>query len=81
MAAAIRSSPVLNAPADIFQVFPHSTSRLRVTFCRSHFATIKQMESKMIKLGRVSKQTRGAVLPQMIEDLILRNDGSNYPKT
>lgn len=35
----------------------------------------------MIKLGRVSKETRGPVLPGMIEDLIYRVDGSNFPKT
>lgn len=34
----------------------------------------------MVKLGRVSKETRGAILPQMIEDLVVRNDGNKYPK-
>lgn len=35
----------------------------------------------MLKLGRVSRQTRGPVIPGFIEDLALRNKGSNYPAT
>ena len=35
----------------------------------------------MVKLGRVSKETRGAILPQMIEDLVVRNPGNKYPQT
>lgn len=35
----------------------------------------------MVKLGRVSKETRGVIVPQYIEDLLVRNAGEFYPKT
>jgi len=35
----------------------------------------------MIKLGRVSKETRGTpVIENMVEDLVLLNDGRYFPK-
>jgi hypothetical protein len=35
----------------------------------------------MLKLGRVSKETRGAVIAGWVEDIFLQNPGSNFPKT
>ena len=40
----------------------------------------EQMEMDMIKLGRVSTETRGPVIAGCVEDLIELNDGSRYPK-
>lgn len=35
----------------------------------------------MIKLGRVSKETRGLpVIPNWVEDIELQNAGRNFPK-
>lgn len=34
----------------------------------------------MMKLGRVSKETRGPAVPNRVEDQILQTPGSLYPK-
>jgi hypothetical protein len=33
----------------------------------------------MIKLGRVSQETRGAIVENMVEDLLTRPPGEVYP--
>jgi hypothetical protein len=43
-------------------------------------ATPQNRRSIMIKLGRVSKETRGVPLVTHYEDLIFKLDGENIPK-
>lgn len=35
---------------------------------------------KIFRLGRVSKLTRGAVIPNRVEDQIMQTPGSLFPK-
>ena len=77
-----------SAPADAIEYRPvgysgyiPDISNLReIPSCqtpRRTFATGKWMECKMVKLGRVYRETPGAILPPMIEDLVVRNHRIN----
>ena len=71
------------SPVRSLEYIPDISNQRVISACHtpvSHLGDDRWMEWKMVKLGRVSKETRGAILPQMIEDLVVRNDGNKYPK-